>query len=149
MKPLDRIIYRSIEWRLHHRESMRAELQSIESDIINGGFQVDYTKPKISPTNKRHEDTLDKVIRLEAKTRALRSWLRIIDDVQRYFDGTQEGKLFQLFYGKSVSNDLAAAAIGVNRRDLARLRDHVVYRCAIAAAAEKLLTIKEERGSHD
>lgn len=141
-KPLDRNTYKRVEWHLHHEKQMQETVAAYEADILLGSTGTDWGRPVSGRTGTTADLVSGKAMRLAAppaEVRAARRWLAVIGQVRQWFDGAQEARLFVLFYGATARIEMVAAALGTSRRVVEQLRDNVVYRAAMMAAAERLI----------
>ena len=146
-KPIDKALYKRVEWHLHNEKLLRDVIRQYENDILLSSQGTDYSQPRISHTGTISDVVSQKAFRLDLapyEVASARRWIVAIEDTRRYFTGTNEAKLFRLFYGTTAGIDLVAAAMNTSRRGIERLRDNVVYRCAMTAAATKLIKIQQE-----
>lgn len=145
-KPINRDIYASVEWHLHHQALLREEIRTYRADVLHASPGTDWERPSVSHVGMVTDIVSRKAFKLMDAPPAVRracKWLRVAADARRYFTGKREGRLFVLYYGQTASIDLVAAALGTNRRGVERLRDNVVYRCAMGAAAKGLITLDD------
>ncbi len=142
-KPLDREMYKHVEWYLHNEGLMRKTLREFEQDVLLASPGTDYRKPAIKQTSLGDPVSRKAFLLSEGNedVRKAWHWMRVIHRTKQWFDGTKEGKLFELFYGKATAIDLVAATMGTNRREISRLRDNVVFRGTMYALEERLIRL--------
>ena len=149
-KPLNRETYRLVEWHLHRETLMRDVVRQYEREVLLSSRGTDYSEPVVKSGGAAGDPVSGKAFRLEEGTpevRRARRWIRVIERTRRWFEGSTEGRLFDLYYGHTATAQLVAAAMGTDRRRVERLRDNVVYRAAMYALAERLYRLEGEDGA--
>ena len=139
-KPVPLSTYREIEWHLHNTAELRKLIQGAYDDILYGSKGTDFNNPHVKSLPADH--TGKKALLLAEGTPEMRKimcWLAVIKATREYYATAPEGALIQRFYGRGVSIQAAAEAIKVSRQTVGRMRDHVVYRCAMLAATKGLI----------
>ena len=144
-KPLDRAMYKRVEWHLHNESLMLDTLREFERDILLSSQGTDYREPVVKRSPLRDPVSRKAFLLSEgnANVRKAWHWVRVIRRTKQWFDGTRESKLFELYYGKTAGIDLVAAAMGTNRREIARLRDNIVFRGTMYAVEERLIKLDQ------
>lgn len=145
-KPLDKDTYKLVEWHLHREMLMRDIVRDYETEVLHASRGTDYSEPNICRSGTPGDPVSRKAFALEEGTpevRRARRWLRVIERTKEWFTDTTEGKLFELFYGKTAPIDLVAAAMGVTTRRIDQLRDNIVFRGAMYALEERLFRLED------
>ena len=145
-KPLDRDTYGKVEWHLHREQLMRDIVRDFQAEVLLSSPGTDYNRPNIRSEGAVSDPVTSRALRLWEGTdevRNARRWVRVINRTRQWFEGTTEGRLFLLFYGKPITIALVAAALGTDRRRVEHLRDNVVYRAALYALEERLIQLKD------
>ena len=142
-KPLDRATYKRVEWHMHNEALMRDTVREFERDVLLASHGTDYGEPAVKRSLLSDPVSRKAFLLSEgnADVRKAWHWMRVILRTKRWFDGTRESKLFELFYGKTAGIDLVASAMGTNRREVGRLRDNVVFRGTMYAVEERLIKL--------
>lgn len=145
-KPLDRDTYRLVEWNLHHEALMRDIITQFENDVLLSSPGTDYSRPNVQESTQTSDPVSRRAFRLEegtAEVRRARRWVRVIERTRGWFANTPEGRLFELFYGRTATVELVAAAMGTPRRRVDQLRDNVVFRGTMYALEERLFKLED------
>ncbi len=142
-KPLERDMYKRVEWHLHNEALIRETLLKFEQDVLLSSPGMDYSEPttQCSPSGDPVSRKAFLLSQGNSEVRKARHWMQVIHRTKQWFAGTKEGKLFELFYGKATAIDLVAAAMGTSRREISRLRDNVVFRGTMYAVEERLIKL--------
>lgn len=141
MKAIDYKTYRNIEWHMHNLPRLRKSAMSSRADILLNSVGVDYNTPK--GHSKHADSTAQKGLKL-ADGCPNTKWIDAIDKTRAYFDGQQEAHILAKFYLQNARIVDVAATLGLDRRTISRMRDNVVYRCAMYAAADGLINLDRE-----
>lgn len=139
-KPVEKSIYRTIEWNLHNAERLRREVEEMRDSLINSsGESLDAGMPK--GHSKHSDSTALKAVALADYRPAL--WLEAIGDTMGYYHKhTPEGRMARLFYGRTVTVDKVARHMCLDRRTVLYYRDAFVTRCALYATQRGLIVIE-------
>ena len=141
MKAIDFKTYRNIEWHMHNLPRLQKGAACNRMDVLYSSVGVDYNTP--SGHSKRADSTAQKGLKLADGCNASR-WVEAIQKTCTYFEGQQESQIISMFYLKKKKIVDVAASLQVDRRTMSRMRDNVVYRCAMYAAADGLIKLDQE-----
>lgn len=141
MKAIDYKTYQSIEWHMHNLHRLQKGAARARQDVLYGSVGVDFNTP--TGHSKHADSTAQKGLKLADGCYSSR-WINAITRTCAYFDGQQEAHIMALFYLGNGKIAEVAEKLGVDRRAMARMRDNVVYRCAMYAAADGLIKLDRE-----
>lgn len=138
IKPVEKWLYKRIEWNLHHVPSLEAAAveslkrnQLYKSSLSAEGGVGGRTNRKSDPTASIAMDNLYCEPWL---------WVCAIKATYGYYgEETPIGQMARMFYGKRATMTAIAKAMGCTRQTAQNYRDAFVTRCAIYAAAQGLL----------
>ena len=139
-KPIDRNTYGNVEWHLHNTSVLKRGITQRRADVLFGSVGVDYNTP--TGHSKHADSTAHKALKLADENNASK-WLKAIKKTYAYYDGKDEAAVMQMFYFTKPKPTIKAIAekTDIDERTIGRLRDHVVYRCAMFAAADNLIKL--------
>jgi len=138
MKPLIRKTYQDIEWHMHNLPKLRNMASRKRTDILYGSVGVDYSTPK---GHSKHADTTALLGIKLAEGCKVGKWVDAIEKTYAYFDGMPESAILYSFYTENRRIEDVAAMLGLSRRQIGNMRDNVVNRCAMHAAAYGLISL--------
>ncbi len=141
MKAIDYKTYQNIEWHMHNLPRLQKGAAYTRSDVLYGSVGVDYNTP--TGHSKHGDPTAQKGLKLADGCTASR-WIDAIKRTYAYFDGLHEANVMLMFYFSDGKISDVAATLKVDRRSMSRIRDNVVYRCAMYAAADGLIKLDQE-----
>lgn len=146
-KPIEKAVYKTIEWNLHNVSTLKRIVEEKRSEVLQGsGPDRDPGVP--SGTSKHSDPTAVKALSIVDCRESL--WLSVISATYAYYaDFTPEGRMARLFYGHCVSVDAVSEEMGVDRRTISYYRDGFVMRCALFAAEKRLITFSDGGRSRD
>lgn len=139
-KPIEKGMYKTIEWNLHNVKALEKQVQAAREAVINsGGMSQDLGMPR---GHAKHADsTALKAIAIADCKPA--QWLEAIRDTLDYYsEATPEGRMARLFYGRGVTVDTVAGRMRLDRRTVMYYRDAFVTRCALYATQRGLIKIE-------
>jgi len=152
-KLLDDETYALVEWRLHHEALMKDTIQDFEAEVLLSSRGTDYSQPLVSGGNTPSDPVSGKAFRLEEGTievRRARRWLRVIERTREWFSAdSMEHKFYLLYFGKTATIELVAAAMGVSRQWAGKLRDNIVFRGAMYAIEARLFRLEDAEGGKE
>ena len=141
MKPIVRETYRDIEWHMHNLPRLRRIASSKRADILHGSVGVDYNTPT---GHSKHADSTAILGMKLAEGCDVGEWVAAIEKTHAYFEGMPESKILYMFYTENHKIEDVAKALGLSRQSIGNMRDNVVNRCALHAAAYGLISLDGE-----
>lgn len=137
MIPIEKSIYRSIEWHLHNVAEMRQAQAMHRDNVFNaGGGETDFATRGRS---KHPDPTALKAISLVDSTAA--RWLDVIDSTFQFFGDAPEAEFASLYYGRGWTLRSVALSMGCTERTAHYYRDNFVLRCGMLAAEKRLIRL--------
>lgn len=141
MKPIISTTYKDIEWHMHNLPRLRKMAGNKRADILHGSVGVDYNTPT---GHSKHADRTAMLGIKLAEGCDAEKWVEAIERTHVYFSGMPEAKILFLFYTEGQGIKEVADRLRLSRQTVSNMRDNVVNRCAMHAAAYGLIKLDRE-----
>lgn len=141
MNALTDTAFQKIEGKMHNYQKLRRRMLNDRADLLYGSVGVDYNTP--TGHSKHADSTAQKAIRLMDGSEETK-WVDAVEKTHAYFQGQPEAEIIKLLYAQHHNIAAASKISGLHRGTVRRMRDTVLTRCAMHAAAYGLIDLDRD-----
>ena len=131
---------RKAEYYLYNCIEIQEDIKQTKKDIA-ALQSYDTTKNRTGQSNKIHDITGDKVVRLIQETQEHEEWLKIVQATFSYYNHTDKGRLIYSKYVLKEPVDETLRRLGMSRTNYFKSRREILTYMAVQVAYNNLMSI--------
>lgn len=133
---------RKAEYYLYNCIEIQEDIKQTKKDIA-ALQSYDTTKNRTGKSNKIHDITGDKVVRLIQETQEHEEWLKIVQATFSYYNHTDKGRLIYSKYVLKEPVDETLRRLGMSRTNYFKSRREILTYMAVQVAYNNLMSIDQ------
>jgi hypothetical protein len=141
-------LYKIVDWHLCHENTLLADAQKEADEIrsralaTKGNAAADSIRAKGGHSDPTANTALE-LTRASDVLEKAKLWLSVIEETRIIFNGTPEGEILDLYFGKALSIADVCKQIHLERQMVYTYRDRIVTNCALLAVECGLIKARE------